>query len=303
MNIHKRSGSDGKDEDSLPDELNEDLETYRLSEEEKVSVSVREVESALDNVLSRIDEGKTKTDFDLNWRLLAIAAAITFLGLLVVLSIPVSVEVPNGEVSTVNLPDGTSVTLNSGSELTYSRFYDYMGRNVTLSGEGFFDVESDPDNPFTVKTLNSSVVVLGTKFNLSDWNVETGPKAMLTVTEGSVEFADLKGSNSIVLTENESALVTESFEVVSYPFERDNTLAWLSNNVSFQNETLVQAFDVLERRFNISIDLSEDVLLESESITAFYHDPQNPESIIQDICTIKGLSYQKTHNGYKITAN
>jgi ferric-dicitrate binding protein FerR (iron transport regulator) len=308
MNIHKQNGSNEKDDYSLPDDLDEDLEEYRISEEKKLSLSETEVESALDNVLGQIDnnesdESDSDVGFTFNWKLMSIAATITFIGMLFVLSIPITVEVSKGELATVNLPDGTSIVINSGSELTYSRLYNYMGRKVTLAGEGYFEVESDPDNPFTVNTPNSSVRVLGTKFNLSDWDGESGPKAKLTVTEGSVEFAGLSGSNTIVLTENESAIVTETSEVVSSSLELDKMLAWLSNNIAFQNETLDQAFNELERRFDVTIDLGNKLIPGNESITAFYHDPKDPESIIQDICTIKGLSYQKTYNGFKITAN
>lgn len=308
MNIHRHNSSGENDDYSIPDELEEGLEDYRISENNKLSLSDSEVERALDKVLDQVDEdeaeeSETDRSFTFNWKLMSIAATITFIGMLFALSIPVSVEVPNGELATVNLPDGTSITLNSGSELSYSRFYNYFGRNVTLSGEGFFDVYSDPENPFTVNTLNSSVKVMGTKFNLSDWNAETGPKAKLTVTEGSVKFEYLNSKDSIVLSENEGAMITQTKEIITSPVELEKMLAWLSNNIAFQNENLEQAFGMLERRFDLTIELGNKLPLKDESITAFYHDPVDPESIIQDICTIKGLGYQKTHNGFKISSN
>jgi ferric-dicitrate binding protein FerR (iron transport regulator) len=306
MNIHKHDGSRGKDNESLPDEFSDDLENYRLSENKKISLSESEVEGALENVLQQLEddvERDTEPDkgYSFNWKLMSIAASITFIGMLFFLSIPITVEVPNAEFATVNLPDGTSITLNSGSELSYSRLYNYMAREVTLSGEGYFDVESDPDKPFTVNTVNSSIKVLGTEFNLSDWDEKAGPKVKLTVTEGSVEIKEKSGRESMILQGNESAIINESSEIISSTFELDKRLAWLSNNIAFQNETLLNAFGILERRFDVTIDLDKGFAADQESITAFYHDPKDPESIIQDICTIKGLSYQKTHNGFKIT--
>lgn len=56
MNIHKHDGSKGKDNDSLPDELSDDLENYRISESEKISLSESEVEDALENVLQQLDD-------------------------------------------------------------------------------------------------------------------------------------------------------------------------------------------------------------------------------------------------------
>lgn len=232
---------------------------------------------------------------------MSIAASITFIGMLFFLSIPVTVEVPNAELATVNLPDGTKITLNSGSELSYSRLYNTIGRSVTLSGEGYFKVKSDPDKPFTVNTANSSIKVLGTEFNLADWDHKSGTKVKLTVTEGTVEFAEKKNAESIILNEKESAIINQSSELIPSTLELNKMVAWLSNNLAFQNETLLSAFGTLERRFDIKIDLDKDLAAEQETITAFYHDPKDPESIIQDICTIKGLSYQKISKGFKIT--
>ncbi|WP_103663763.1 FecR family protein [Gracilimonas amylolytica] len=308
MNIHDNNGPDDKDRHSLPEDLNNDLEAYKRSEDDKISLTDSEVENALGNVLGQIedveqDKAEPTSGFSFNWKLMAIAATISFVGMLFILSIPISVQVPNGETATVSLPDGTEITLNSGSELTYSRFYNYLGRNVTLTGEGYFDVYSDPEDPFTVTTANSVVKVLGTEFNLTDWGVSSGPKAKLAVAEGSVEFTELKENRSLVLNQNETAVITESSEITSASAELDNILAWLSNNIAFQNDNLNDAFNLLERRFDIQIQRDQDLALQSENITAFYHQPNDPESIIQDICTIKGLNYQKIHNGYRISAN
>lgn len=308
MNIYNNNGPDDKDRHSLPDDFNNDLEAYKRSEDDKISLTDSEVESALGNVLDQINKEESSSSgytngFSFNWKLMSIAATISFIGILFVLSIPISVDVPHGETAVVDLPDGTKITLNSGSELIYSRFYDYLGRNVTLTGEGYFNVYSDLNDPFTVTTTNSVVKVLGTEFNLTDWGVHSGTKAKITVTEGSVEFTEISESRSLVLKQNESAIITETSEITSTTADLDKMIAWLSNNIAFQNENLNEAFNRLERRFDILIQRDNDLSLQSENITAFYHKPKEPESIIQDICIIKGLNYQKTQNGFRISAN
>ena len=308
MNIHKHDSSKRKD-DSLPEELSDDLENYRQSENSKISLTEFEVESALDNVLLQIgDKSENSSEgsgngFSIDWKLMSIAASVTFIGMLFFLSIPVTVEVPNSELATVNLPDGSSITLNSGSELSYSRLYNHLNRTVTLSGEGYFDVQSNADKPFIVNTPNSSVKVLGTEFNLSDWDDSSQTRVKLSVTEGTVEFAEINDNDSMVLNENESAVLNSESEITPYSADINNMIAWLSNNISFQNDDLQHAFGMLERRFDTVISIDKKLNLQSESITAYYHDPKGVESIIQDICTIKGLSYQKTSNGYRISTN
>ena len=68
-------------------------------------------------------------------------------------------------VATVDLPDGSRVYLNKGAEITYSEAFKNQ-RAVELKGEAFFEVMSDPQNPFTVRSGASLVTVLGTSFNI-----------------------------------------------------------------------------------------------------------------------------------------
>ena len=65
------------------------------------------------------------------------------------------------------LPDGSKVWLNSGSTLSYSKGLKGRNRTVTLEGEGFFDVEKNPDRPFVVKARDLDITVLGTEFTVS----------------------------------------------------------------------------------------------------------------------------------------
>ncbi|SFB10208.1 ferric-dicitrate binding protein FerR, regulates iron transport through sigma-19 [Algoriphagus aquimarinus] len=83
-------------------------------------------------------------------------------------------ETSYGQIATVHLPDGTSVTLNGNSSISYSpiswRFFN--NRNVSLTGEAFFDVaKKEVDGKrikFQVLTRNLQVEVLGTRFNVID---------------------------------------------------------------------------------------------------------------------------------------
>ncbi|MEX0722866.1 MAG: FecR family protein [Gracilimonas sp.] len=304
MNIHDH----GKSEDEHnphSDELENKIEHYRKAEKDKISISDSEVEHALDNILQEIEttEEKNKNSSGKNWKLYSIAASIAFLLTVVFLSIPKSIQVSNGEITSITLPDGSDVTLNSGSELKYSRLFNFTGRNVELYGEGYFQVDSQPGNPFTVTTQNSQVTVLGTEFNLTDWNQQNGIKSKVTVTEGKVEYLNISDERFFILEENDEAVIDQNFELTQLKADLKNSVAWLSNNISFQKEPLTHAFEKLERRFDITIEYQSVVPEEGNSISAFYNKPDDAESIIQDICIIKGLSYQKTHNGFKISTN
>lgn len=73
---------------------------------------------------------------------------------------------PYGTHSRVNLPDGSLVWLNAGSSLKYPTVFDWDKRQVELSGEAYFEVESDPEHPFIVQTDGVEVSAVGTAFNV-----------------------------------------------------------------------------------------------------------------------------------------
>ena len=60
--------------------------------------------------------------------------------------------------TTVNLPDGSVVHLNSESKLSYPSFFDKDKRRVTLQGEAFFEVQKDPEHGFVISTPHETKI-------------------------------------------------------------------------------------------------------------------------------------------------
>ena len=77
-----------------------------------------------------------------------------------------TVQVKMGSQSTVDLPDGTQVWLNGGSRIPYNSEYGEQNREVQLTGEGYFEVVTNPEKPFVVKTGGLSIKAYGTTFNV-----------------------------------------------------------------------------------------------------------------------------------------
>ena len=93
-----------------------------------------------------------------------------------------------GSRTQVLLPDGTQVWLNSGSKITYdNNFSDQLEREVTLTGEAYFDVAHRNKQPFIIHTTQVDIKVLGTAFNVRAY---PGDKAMeTTLIRGSIEVS------------------------------------------------------------------------------------------------------------------
>lgn len=94
------------------------------------------------------------------------------------------------EATTVNLPDGSIVTLNRNSSLSYARDFNSKLRRVVLQGEAFFEVTKDAHRPFVIATGEAMVKVVGTSFNVSAYDAD--PDVTVTVAEGRVVFTAVK---------------------------------------------------------------------------------------------------------------
>jgi transmembrane sensor len=130
---------------------------------------------------------------------------------------PIASEVVNsdatGEISTrygtrttQKLPDGSRVYLNAGSKLTFGKNFGESIREVTLTGEAFFDVVKNPEKPFVIHTSAIDIKVLGTQFNVKSYPTDKTTETSLL--RGSVEVVVKNRPNEkYVLKPNEKLVV------------------------------------------------------------------------------------------------
>jgi ferric-dicitrate binding protein FerR (iron transport regulator) len=214
---------------------------------------------------------------------------------------PVRTTVPAGEMLSLTLPDGSEVMLNSGSELHHNRLFGYTNRDIELNGEAYFDVQRS-DIPFRVEANGSLTEVLGTSFNVRSWDSDPALQTSLTVTSGRVAFQRADGKASrVILTKGFSSELQNGMTAPSEPVSTDvdQALAWTQHQLAFAVQPLSVIFAELERKFDIEIQWN-DPRIGRSTLTSFYNEPESAESVLNDICTVKGLSYTRTSTGYRI---
>lgn len=284
----------------------DDRDHFRNSEPDDISISPDETEHALRTVHTRLgfepgsDASKSTAKIH-TLRYVAAAAILLIVFAAGYLLIPVHQHAPAGEMLSVNLPDGTAAELNSETQITYNRMFGRSNRNLSLNGEAYFRVQAN-DTPFIVTANGSVTEVTGTEFNIRSWSSDPGSPTTVSVTKGEVRFYN---------KENEDERVTLSKGLTSRwlpgtlaPDEPDSTderiaLAWRKSSLAFAGQQLVVIFNELERKFDTRIDIENDQIA-SEILTTFYSQPNNLELLLDDITTVKGLSYRKTANGYYV---
>jgi ferric-dicitrate binding protein FerR (iron transport regulator) len=116
----------------------------------------------------------------------------------------------NTEGITHYLPDSTFVRLNAHSKLSYTKTYNKEIREVTFTGEGYFNVKRNVQKSFIVAMKTTTVRVLGTVFNITTDSAKT----KLTVVDGSVLFSiNADPGKSMILNTGEEAVYSENGEI------------------------------------------------------------------------------------------
>jgi len=195
------------------------------------------------------------------------------------------ITAPQRGFSKIQLPDGTKVWLNAGSKLDYDVNYGSQSRNVSLSGEAFFDVVKDSQHPFIVTTSTIRIKVLGTEFNVRSYNNDKTSEAALvrgrielTVLKNPEKKIILKASEKLTIINYENAPDKVSAQVNSRQVAEEMPLIalsrihqakqdtlpsealWLDNILAFDAEDFESIAAKLERRYDVNIIFKNDAV-------------------------------------------
>jgi ferric-dicitrate binding protein FerR (iron transport regulator) len=185
----------------------------------------------------------------------------------------ISVKVPLGSKTEVELSDGTKVWLNSGSELHYPSTFDRDRRDIFLAGEAYFDVEKDKGAPFYVHTNEIDIRVLGTRFNVKSYPEESLVETILE--EGSVHMNKKGSGQGILLNPGEKATLEklpgerEAQFVVTKNIDAEVYTSWKNGKLVFKRERFKDLAVKLERWYNVRILIGNKNLAE-ERVTGVF---------------------------------
>lgn len=204
------------------------------------------------------------------------------------------------EVRTVRLPDGSEVTLNHFSSLTYPERFRQANRQVTLNGEAYFEVAKDSEHPFIVQAEAVSVQVLGTHFNVEAYRDD--PEVKTTLLEGSVAVSDKDQSARIVLRPNESAIYNKVKKslVLEATSHAPEEIAWRHGKFIFHNLSLQEIARQLSNSFGVDIRISEEALL-NYKLTASFTNGESLEQILTLLQQAGQFDYSRNNNQLTIT--
>lgn len=220
----------------------------------------------------------------------------------------------NSSKSTIRLPDGSTVKLNSNSKLQYNKDFGIGAREISLVGEAFFDIAKNEALPLTVHAGNVNIKVKGTVFNVKAY--EDDSKVEAALIEGAIEvFEKSDPERKILLRPNEKIMIGktpaaqedikqvkktgtakegiwELGRIKPNPTDSSiNEIAWIEDQLVFHKEPFFSLAQKMERWYNVSIQFETEKMRDMTFTGSF-----EKENIVEALDALQQL----TRFNYKI---
>ena len=171
-----------------------------------------------------------------------------------------TISTPRGGQYQINLPDGSSVWLNSESSLKFPTVLLDEALKVELKGEAYFEIKKRIKNnvrlPFIVVSTTEDgrkqeVEVLGTHFNIKSYGNEATTQT--TLLEGSVRVTNLNSNKVNLLSPGQQAIMNVNNTKIA-PANLEEVMSWKKGNFMFNNTALVDIIKQLERWYDVDVN-------------------------------------------------
>lgn len=200
----------------------------------------------------------------------------------------------------IQLSDGTRVWLSPNSKLDYPARFEGSERQVSLTGEAFFEVTHDARHPFTIKSGRLSTTVLGTSFNVMAYTQQhtinvtlvTGKVALALTGQNNTQRDTIVANQRVIIDKTTSRITKENFPDAAAFLDRRLGL------YEYGGAALQEVVNDLSNQYNIKIKSDNSI-----SEKHFYGRLNMTDSIEQSLnrlCTVMEMTWQKQGGVYVI---
>ncbi|GAA3620513.1 FecR family protein [Flavivirga jejuensis] len=206
--------------------------------------------------------------------------------------------VPYGKQFEIQLSEGTTVFLNSGTTFKYPvEFIEGKDRLVYVEGEAFFEVVKNVEHPFIVNANDINIQVLGTKFNVSSYKEDMSINTVLV--EGAVNLYDKESTyntkTAIVLKPGYKATWNKSNnEALIEKVDVELYSAWIDGKIVFRHMAFNDIIKILERHYNIDI-INNNKILGDKLFTANF-DIESIDQVLKSFNENHSIAYSIENN-------
>jgi len=188
-----------------------------------------------------------------------------------------------------HLPDGSMVSLNRNSELSYPERFGRRAREISFAGEGYFDVTHNPDKPFKIHIAGlAGVEVLGTAFNIN--TLQEDHTVKVHVVSGRVAFYSIQTPGTRTILQHDEQAILRDGSINHGTTEDQNFLSWKTGVLIFDQEPVTNVLEDLsnyyDRNFILDSQVGENIRFTSVI------DNQDLQSVLEELRLVLGLEYR-----------
>ena len=227
------------------------------------------------------------------WTLQSITIELTKVAAIFILSL----FVPPGQRAELTLTDGTKVWLNAKTTFTFPNKFTANSRNVTLDGEGYFNVTKDAEKPFIVKTKKYNIKVLGTEFNVTAYS--GSPVFETSLLKGAVEVISPATNDRTYLKPN-THIYEKDGVLKKGIIEHHSYFLWKEGLICFFDEPVGKMIEKLELYYDIKIDVQNKELLKNK-YSGKFRTKDGVEHVLKVLQLNNNFSYIKNNDLNLIT--
>lgn len=167
-----------------------------------------------------------------------------------------TMRTPMGRQFQMQLPDGTKVWLNAGSSIRYPTRFAGTERRVAITGEAYFEVIPNRDQPFRVSIDNMEIKVLGTHFNVNAYSDERTMRTSLL--EGSVQISS--GSTVQTLVPGQQGIMSkEGGPLEIKKVDMEQVVAWKNGLFQFDKADIKTIMRQISRWYDVEVVYTEEL--------------------------------------------
>ncbi|MGN6495001.1 MAG: FecR family protein [Agriterribacter sp.] len=211
-----------------------------------------------------------------------------------------------GESKTVQLSDGTKIWLSPSSSLEYPSVFNDKTREVQLSGEAFFEVAHNPQQPFIIHSGKLQTRVLGTSFNIQAYDsqeniavtVVTGKVKVSNEKEVAVVDIELLPNQRAVFDKKTDKLIKENTDSTKAP----EMLKRKEGTFVYRDEPLYKVAKDIETYFGVSIQIPDAIKQCRVGATVEITD-DSPESTLNAIAISINATLQVNHKKFTLSGD
>lgn len=202
----------------------------------------------------------------------------------------------DGEQRDIFFQDGSTVKLNSGSHLSFPRFFGLKSRDVYLTGEALFQIAHNSGRPFIVHIdKDLSVEVKGTIFNICAY--ENATTVSVDLFDGAVVFHD--GARSINLEPEQKLCynkVTKKSTLSTLSWKQED-IPWINGVLIFRDTPLPEMVTILQRQYGVTIDVASDTAKRT-TYSLKTIPGESLDNIFKDMEMVSSIKVKKVSEGH-----